>query len=343
MEIAQFIGRRLLSAVPTLFGLLVIAFVLANYLPGDPLARLLGDRGGDDPQLRAAYEREWGLDKPPLERFWTYLTNLSQGNLGTSTLSRRPVSTDLAEYLPATIELAVFAILVAGVLGLTFGVLAAFFHNRWPDATVRAVALLASGVPVFWLGLVGLQLFYVNLRLLPGPEGRLSSGFAPPTHITGAYTLDALLTGDWVGLGNALWHLILPSIVLGSFFLGLLARITRASTLEVLRAPYLVTARAKGLRRRTTMWFHILPNVLIPTVTVLGLAVGGLLAGAVLTETVFSWPGIGRYAVDAAKAVDFQAILGVTILIGFIYVITNAVVDVIYGLLDPRIRVGGRR
>lgn len=341
MEIAWFIGRRLLAAVPTLFGLVVIAFIFANYLPGDPLARLLGERNGDNPVLRAAYESEWGLDKPAPERFWIYLTNLAHGNLGTSSLSRRPVSTDLAEYLPATIELAVAAILVAGLLGIAFGITAAFFHNRWPDATVRTVALLASGVPVFWLGLVALQVFYVGLGVMPGPEGRLSAGVAPPPHITGAYTLDSLLTGNWATFSNALWHMVLPALVLGSFFLGLLARITRASTLEVLRAPYLVTARAKGLRRRTTMWFHLLPNVLIPTVTVLGLAVGGLLAGAVLTETVFSWPGIGRYAVDAAKAIDFQAILGVTLLIGFIYVITNAVVDVTYGLLDPRIRVGG--
>lgn len=340
MGITRFAVRRLALAIPTVLGLLIVTFLLANFLPGDSLSRLLGDRAASNPEIVARYRAEWGLDGSLPERFWAYLTNLVTGDFGESTLSRRPVAEDLADYLPATLELAVAAILVAGTLGLGLGILAATFHRRWPDLTVRMIALVASGVPVFWLGLLLLQLLYLDLGVVPGPEGRLSAGVDPPPTITGAYTLDALLTGRWSTFGDAIWHLVLPSLVLGSFFLGLLARITRASMLDVLRAPYLVTARSKGLTPRQILFGHSLPNALLPTITILGLAVGGLLAGAVLTETVFSWPGIGRYAVDAAKALDYQAILGVTFLIGVIYVLTNALIDIVYAGLDPRIRLG---
>jgi peptide/nickel transport system permease protein len=337
----RFSVRRLLLAIPTVFGLLVITFLLTNYLPGDPLARLLGDRAGSDPEIVATYRAQWGLDRPLHEQFLKYLGNLLSGNLGQSTVTRRGVAEDLLDFLPATIELTVCAILVAGVLGLAFGVLAALFHRRWPDVLVRGLALVASGVPVFWMALISLQVLYLRFRWLPGPEGRLGRGVDAPPHVTGAYTIDALLAGEWGVLGDALYHLILPAIVLGLFFLGLLARITRASMLEALQAPYVVTARAKGISGLTLIRVHVLPNALIPTVTVLGLAVGGLLSGAVLTETVFAWPGVGRYAVDAARSLDFQAVLGVTLVIGVIYVLTNAVVDILYAALDPRIRLGG--
>jgi peptide/nickel transport system permease protein len=341
MGLLRFAVRRLLLSLPTLFGLLVITFLLTNYLPGDPLARLLGDRAGSNPEIVAAYRAEWGLDRPLYEQFVTYLGNLLTGNLGQSTLSQRPVADDLTNYLPATIELTVCAITVAGVLGLVLGIVAALFHRRWPDVAVRGLALVASGVPVFWMALVSLQVFYLGLGWVPGPEGRLGRGVDEPPRVTGAYTVDALLSGQWSVFADALYHLILPSIVLGLFFLGLLARITRASMLEALAAPYVVTARSKGISGLALIRVHVLPNALIPTITVLGLAVGGLLSGAVMTETVFSWPGVGRYAVDAARALDFQAVLGVTLVIGLIYVVTNALVDIAYAALDPRIRLGG--
>lgn len=340
MGILLFSVRRLLLAIPTLLGLLIVTFILANFMPGDPLARLLGDVGGSNPEAVAAYREKWGLDKPLWLQFFVYVGNLLRGDLGQSTFSRRGVMQDLADYLPATMELGVAAILFAGIFGLILGCLAAIFHNRWPDFLVRAIALLASGVPVFWLGLIGLQIFYLQLGIVPGPEGRLSSGVNAPPRITGAFTVDALLSADPIAFWDALAHLVLPAAVLGAFFLGLVSRMMRASMLDVLKSPYLMTAKSKGLRTATIARAHILPNALIPTVTVVGLAVGGLLAGAVLTETVFSWPGIGRYAVDAAKALDYQAILGVTLLIGLIYVITNAVIDIIYAALDPRIRLG---
>jgi peptide/nickel transport system permease protein len=341
MGMLRFAVRRLLLSVPTLFGLLVITFLLTNYLPGDPLARLLGDRAGSNPEIVAAYKAQWGLDQPLYVQFTRYIGNLLSGNLGQSTLSRRGVAEDLLNFLPATIELTVCAIVVAGVLGLLLGIVAALFHRRWPDLVVRGVALIASGVPVFWMALISLQVLYLRFGWLPGPEGRLGRGMSAPSDITGAYTVDALLTGDWAVFADAVYHLILPAIVLGLFFLGLLARITRASMLEALQAPYVVTARSKGISGVGLIRVHVLPNALIPTVTVLGLAVGGLLSGAVMTETVFSWPGVGRYAVDAARALDFQAVLGVTLVIGVIYVLTNAVVDILYAALDPRIRLGG--
>lgn len=341
MTMSRFALRRFLLAVPTLLGLLVATFALANFLPGDSMSRLLGDKAASNPQIVANYRHLWGLDRPLPMQFVVYLKNLLTGDLGRSTVSQRPVADDLLEYLPATIELAAAAIIVAGIGGLLLGTLAAYFHRRWPDAVVRAVALVASGVPVFWLALLALQIFYLKLGVVPGPEGRLSRGVPTPPDITGAYTVDALLTGQWETLANAMQHLVMPALVLGSFFLGLIARITRASMLEVLGAQYVVAARSKGLSPFEVLRSYILPNALIPIITVLGLAVGGLLSGAVLTETVFAWPGIGRYAVDAAKALDYQAILGVSLAIGVIYVVTNAVVDVLYAKLDPRILLGG--
>lgn len=340
MGISRFVLRRLLLAVPTLLGLLLVTFLLANFLPGNPLIRLLGDRAMSNPAIVAQYRSEWGLDKSVPERFGVYIVHVAHGDLGESVTSRRPVSQDLSDYFPATMELAFVALFVSGVGGLTLGTLAAFFHRRWPDFTVRGMALVASGVPVFWLALLALQLFYLKLGWLPGPEGRLGRDVPVPPHVTGAYTIDALLAGQWSVFFSAAEHVVLPALVLGAFFLGLLARITRASTLEVLRAPYVVTAKSKGLSRWGILRAHILPNALMPTVTILGLAVGGLLAGAVLTETVFSWPGIGRYAVDAAKNLDYQSILGVSLLIGVVYVVTNVLVDIIYAMLDPRIRLG---
>jgi ABC-type dipeptide/oligopeptide/nickel transport system permease component len=340
MSMMQYVVRRILLSVPTLLGLTVVTFVLANYLPGDPLVRLLGERGAANPEIVAAYTKRWGLDKSGVERYFLYMRNLLHGDLGRSTTTQRAVSKDLASFFPATIELALAAVTVAAIGGILAGILAARYKNRWPDAGVRAVALVGSGVPVFWLGLLALEVFYLKLHWVPGPEGRLSSRTPVPPHTTGMYTFDALVHGQWATLWDAMRHLMLPAIVLGAYFLGLIARMVRASLLEIGASNYLVAARARGMSERRIMFVHALPNALIPVITVLGLAVGGLLAGAVLTETVFAWPGIGRYAVDTAKGLDYQAVLGVTILIGFVYVIANIVVDVLYAALDPRIRMG---
>ena len=340
MGLLQYIVRRFLLAIPTIIGLTIVTFLLANYMPGDPLVRLLGERGASNPETVAAYSQKWGLDRSVPERYAIYMGNLVTGDLGRSTSSQREVAKDLGDVVPATVEVAIAAIAFAAVGGVAAGLIAARFKNRWPDAGVRFLALLGSGVPVFWLGLVALELLYLRWGLVPGPEGRLSSSTPTPPKTTGMYTFDALVHGEWSTFVDAAKHLVLPSIVLGSFFLGLIARMVRASLLEVSQSGYLVAARAKGLSERKVLITHALPNALIPVITVLGLAVGGLLAGAVLTETVFAWPGIGRYAVESARSLDYQAILGVTILIGVVYVIANACVDVLYASLDPRIRIG---
>lgn len=340
--LGRFILRRLAVAVPALLGLTVVTFVLESYLPGNPIVRLLGMHEATNKAFVRAYMRRWGLDKPLPERYLTYLWNLLHGNLGTSTTTLRPVGFDLSQYFPATAELALAAMVFMGVVGVGGGIVAALTYRKWPDYVLRGYALISSGVPVFWLGILALELFYLRLHWLPGPDGRLSSNITPPPHVTGLYTVDALLAGQWGTLWNAVSHLILPAIVLGSYFLGLLLRITRASLLNVLNADYLKTARAKGLPVRRVILRHALPNAFVSSITVLGLAVGALLSGAVLTETVFNWPGIGSYMVQAAQNLDYSAVVGCTLLIGTIYVATGALVDICYALLDPRVRLADR-
>jgi len=340
LGLIQYVVRRFLIAIPTIIGLSIVTFLLANYMPGDPLVRLLGERGANNPETVANYTRQWGLDKSVPQRYVIYMGNVLQGDLGRSTSTQRPVADDLGDFFPATVELAAGAIVVAVLFGVTAGLIAAGCKNRWPDIGVRLMALVGSGVPVFWLGLVALEVLYLRLHWVPGPEGRLSSATATPPRTTGMYTVDALIHGQWSTFVDAAQHLVLPAFVLGAFFVGLIARMVRASLLEVSQSTYLMAARSKGLSERKVMIVHALPNALIPVLTVIGLAIGGLLAGAVLTETVFAWPGVGRYAVEAARGLDYQAILGVTILIGVVYVVANVVVDVMYATLDPRIRIG---
>jgi peptide/nickel transport system permease protein len=291
----------------------------------------------EDPTIVAAFRAQWGLDRPLPEQYLTYLTNLVQGNFGTSIRTHMPVSDDLARYLPASAELAIVATLVGTLVGIPFGVISAVRRNQWIDHVVRAVSLLGVSSPVFWLGLISLYVFYFRLGWLPGP-GRLDVGLSEPTHITGMYTVDSLLTGNWPALNSSLRHLVLPGLVLASVYLGLVTRITRSSMLEVLSADYVRTARGKGLRQRSVIYRHALNNALIPTITVLGLAFGDILAGTVLTETIFSWPGIGRYAYQSAVTLDFPAIMGVSLVIAAIFILVNLATDLMYVFLDPRLR-----
>jgi peptide/nickel transport system permease protein len=252
-----------------------------------------------------------------------------------------PVAEDLGRYLPASAELAVIATVVGIVLGIPFGVVSAVNRNRWIDHIVRGVSLLGVSSPVFWLGLIALYVFYFRLGWLPGP-GRLDVGMPEPSHLTGMYTLDSLLSGNWTAFVSSLRHLVLPGMVLASVYLGLVTRMTRSSMLEVLSADYVRTARGKGLRQRVVIFRHALGNALVPTITVLGLAFGDILAGTVLTETIFSWPGIGRYAYQSAVTLDFPAIMGVSLLIAAVFITVNLVTDVAYVVVDPRLRRAGR-
>jgi peptide/nickel transport system permease protein len=332
-----FIARRILLAIFVLVIVSIATFLLAHAVPGDPIEAVLGDRQADNPEVRAALERRWGLDKPLPLQYVYYVGNLLQGNWGESISNRTPVAQALRDRVPATIELAMFAMMFAVVVGVPLGIIAALNHDRWPDHLSRFITLIGTSIPVFWLGLLLLYVFFYQLKWLPGP-GRLDVGMKAPPPITGMVTVDAALQGEWGVLVAALRRLILPSIVLGAFSMGIVARMLRSSLLASLGDDYVRTARAKGLGERSVVTTHALRNALIPTVTVLGLTTAGLLAGAVLTETIFSWPGIGSFAVSAALKRDYPALLGVTLIVAVIYVLVNLFVDVIYGLLDPRIR-----
>jgi peptide/nickel transport system permease protein len=335
--VQRLIVQRLLMMVPLMIGMTLISFLISHSVPADPVGANLGQRSMEDPAIVAAFRAQWGLDKPLPQQYLTYLGNLVQGNLGTSIRTHMAVSDDLGRYLPASAELAIAATLVGTLLGIPFGVISAVRRNQWVDHVVRGISLLGVSSPVFWLGLIALYVFYFRLGWLPGP-GRLDVGMPEPPHITGMYTVDSLLTGDWPALSSSLRHLVLPGLVLASVYLGLVTRMTRSSMLEVLSADYVRTARGKGLRSGAVVYRHALSNALIPTITILGLAFGDILAGTVLTETIFSWPGIGRYAYQSAVTLDFPAIMGVSLVIAAVFIIVNLATDLAYVFLDPRLR-----
>ena len=334
----RYLGHRVAFAGVAFLGVIVVAFLVAHMVPADPLAVVLSDQATKDPSIRAAYMRRWGLDRPLPEQFLVYLENVAHGDLGESFTTRRPVLRDLAQFLPATIELACAALVVSLVFGVPLGVWAAVRHNRSADHAARLLSLVGAASPIFWTGLIALYVFYYLLRWAPGP-GQVDPRQALPPAVTGFLLVDSLIAGRADVFLSALAHLILPALVLGWFIMGLIARTTRSALLEVLKADFVRTARAKGLEDRRVVGFHALRNALIPVLTVTGLAFASLLSGAVLTETVFAWPGIGRYAVTAATRLDYPAILGVTMLTAVIYITVNLIVDLLYGVLDPRIRI----
>jgi peptide/nickel transport system permease protein len=337
MPFHLFLLRRLLLTIPLILGMTLLSFVVSHFVPADPLVANLSQRAMSDPAIVAAFKAEWGLDEPLPVQYFTYVRNLLTGNLGKSIRSRRPVIEDLRQFLPATVELATFATLLGLALGLTLGTLAAVRRNSIFDFAARFISLIGISAPIFWLALLGLLIFYVGLRVVPG-LGRLDSSITAPPTVTGLLTVDSVLAGNWLAFNNAVGHLLLPGAILSTYSLGLITRITRSSMLEALSQDYVRTARSKGLRTPAINYRHALRNALIPVLTVVGLSYGGLLSGAVLTETIFAWPGIGRYAYRASTTLDFPAIMGVAMLIAVIFAIVNLVVDVLYYLVDPRIR-----
>ena len=338
MGLWRYIARRLVLAVLVLFIVSIATFSLAHAVPGDPINALISEKQAERPEVRAALEQRWGLDRPLPVQYAYYVRNLLRGDLGESITTRRPVAQDLRRFVPATIELTLFAMTYAIMVGVPLGLIAALHPDRWPDYLARFLALLGNSVPVFTLGLLMLYIFYYRLQWLPGP-GQLDVGMKPPDRVTGMVTVDSIIARDWKALRSILRHLILPSVVLGSFAMGIVARMLRSSLLLALGDDYVRTARAKGLAERSVVAVHALRNAIIPTVTVLGLTFASLLAGAVLTETIFSWPGLGQYAVRAAIRLDYPGLLGVTLVVAVAYTLVNLVVDVLYGILDPRIRV----
>lgn len=338
MAIYKYIIRRLLFAIPLILGITVVAFLIANAVPADPINANLPQNALGDEELVQAFREKWGLDKSPVEQYFVYLGNLLRGDMGVSIKTRNPVLEDIRQFLPATIELSTYSIVVGLTLGISFGVISAVWRNSIIDYLVRFFALIGVSFPVFLLALIGLTVFHAELGWVAGP-GRLGFLVRDPPHVTGWFTVDSLLAGEFDTFWDAVSHLILPSFVLGMYVSGIIARITRSSLLEQLSADYIRTARSKGLRERVVIMKHALSNALIPVVTIIGLLFGSLLAGAVLTESIFAWPGLGRYAFRASTSQDFPAIMGVSMLIALIYVVVNFLVDLVVYFLDPRIRL----
>ena len=337
MRFVGFLLRRVVGIAAVMIGVSVITFAISHVVPADPAVAALGDHA-TDAQI-AAFRAEYHLDRPLPEQYATYVVGLLHGDLGRSIRTRRSVADDLADSFPATLELSLAALAISLLIGIPAGIWSAIYRGRLPDVIVRVAALAGGSLPVFWLGLIVIGLFYYQLGWLPG-GGRLDTFVPPPPTRTGLYVVDSLLALDVDALRSSLIHLVLPSLTLGYFSTAVVARMTRSSMLEVLGQDYMRTARAKGLAERLIVVRHGLRNALIPTVTVIGLTFGSLLSGAVLTETIFSWPGLGRYATASAISLDFPAVLGVTLLAAIVYPVANLAVDIAYYWLDPRIQRG---
>lgn len=333
----RYIVRRVALSAPTLLGITLITFLISHALPADLVLANLGDHAAQDPQLAAAFRQKWGLDRPIAVQYAVYIERLLRGDLGTSIATGQPIRTELTLSLPATVELATASMIAAIVIGGLLGVAAAVRSDTPVDLAVRAVMATGVAMPTFWYAILLLFVFYFVLGWAP-PPGQLDPGLSPGPPITGMYVVDSLLRGNWAVFRNALAHLVLPAVVLSTVGVGFIARITRATVLDVLRREYVRTARAKGLAEARVVWRHAVRNALIPIITVIGLLYAQLMSGTVLTESIFSWPGLGRYAFSSAGNLDFPAIMGVAFAVGLFYVALNLVVDVLYAYINPRIR-----
>ncbi len=331
----RFFLSRLALLIPTFIGVSIVAFSFIRLLPGDPILLLAGERGVTEQryqELQAAY----GFDKPILVQYFNYVLDLLSGDFGTSLVTKRPVLDEFFTLFPATLELSLCAIIVAVAIGIPAGVFAAVKRGSWLDQSVMGVALVGYSMPIFWWGLLLIILFSGILHWTP-VSGRISLIYFFPS-VTGFMLVDSLLSGQAGAFRSAASHLVLPTIVLATIPLAVIARQTRSAMLEVLGEDYVRTARAKGLAPRRVIGLHALRNALIPVVTTIGLQVGVLLAGAILTETIFSWPGIGKWMVDSVLKRDYDVVQGGLLLIAAIVMIVNLIVDVLYGLINPRIR-----
>jgi peptide/nickel transport system permease protein len=318
-----------------IFGIITITFIIARVIPADPIGAVLGPQA--PPELVQKLRHEWGLDKPLWKQYIDYIWGVMHGDFGKSIKTNRPVIDDLKQFFPATLELSTVSLILAILIGIPLGILSAIKKDKIIDHISRLIALTGVSTPVFWLGLILLFILYYKLGIAPAP-GRLSTGVTLPRTITGMILVDSLIEGKFSVFLDALKHIILPAFVLGYYSSAYIMRITRNSLLEVLNAEYIRTARAKGLKERIVLFRHAFRNALIPIVTVIGMTYGGLLEGAVLTETIFAWPGLGRYATQAFLSLDYNAVVGATFLIALTYSIVNLIVDILYGYLDPRMR-----
>jgi peptide/nickel transport system permease protein len=333
----RLIATRLLSALPNLAGVVVITFILTRALPGDPAAYFAG--GAATEEAIAQVRTQLGLDKPLLEQFFLYVAALARGDMGLSLTTGQPVVQELIARLPASLELVFLALLLACAIALPLGVLAATRPGSWIDQLCRLVTTAGVSLPTFFTGLLLAYVFYFLLGWAPSPMGRLDPMFSPPPTITGLYLIDAALAGDAAMWWASLKQLILPVLTMAIFVLAPIARMTRASMLSVLSADFIRTARASGLSRGTVLVTYALRNALLPVVTTLGMVFGFMLGSSVIVEKVFGWPGVGSYAIDALTASDYAPVQGFVLAMGVLFVLLNLLVDVLYGLIDPRVSV----
>lgn len=336
LRAARALLRLFVSLALTFLGLTAVTFFIGRVMPIDPVLAIVGDRAHQD--VYDAMFLQLGLDKPLSVQYLRYLGDILTGEFGVSIQTSRPVIVDLLRFFPATLELATIATLLGALFGVPMGVFAAVHQGRLIDHVVRVVGLIGYSMPVFWLGMVGLLIFYARLHWVPGP-GRLDiyfDGLVPP--VTGLLLVDSMLAGDWSVFSNAMSHIVLPAGILGTYALAYIARMTRSFMLDQIRQEYILTARVKGLSETSVIWRHAFGNVLVQLVTIIGLTYASLLEGSVLTETVFSWPGIGQYITNALFNSDMNAVIGGTIVVGTCFVGINMLSDLLYRLVDPRVR-----
>ncbi len=334
----RFFLRRLVALVLLLLGTTLVTFILTDLVPSNAAATALGNQASGDPAAVQAFDQEYGLNKPAPLRYLIYLWHLLHLNLGQSSTTDSSVSHDLATFIPATAELALYSIVFASIVGVSFGVVAALRRNKPTDHVLRVASLAGISMPVFWIGLVSLYVGFYRLNWFPG-GGRLAPGTNPPPSVTGMYTIDALLEGNLSLFSQAFHHLLLPALVLAAANVSLLTRFTRSAVLDVIGNDYVRAARAKGMPERIVILRYILRSALPSVVTVLGLVFANVLTGAVLVEEIFSWPGIGQFAYNAATNLDVPAITGVSLFVALVYTSVNFIVDILYAVIDPRIRL----
>jgi peptide/nickel transport system permease protein len=329
-----YIAKRLLLLVPVLIGVSILSFALIQLAPGDPARTIAGEHASS--QTIQALQEKYGLDKPITTQYWIWFRQVLRGDLGRSIVSNEYVMREILDRFPNTVELTFFAMFIAVVVGAVAGIVSASKQYSLLDYTTMGVALFGVSMPVFWLGIMLMMIFGVYLKWLP-LGGRIDT-LIPFQRVTGLYLLDSVITWNWPAFVSALRYLILPSVALGTIPMATIARVTRSSMLEVLRQDFIRTERAKGLSERMVIYKHGARNALLPVITVIGLNFGLLLAGAILTETIFSWPGIGRYVVKAVQMRDYPAVQGCVLFFAFMFVVVNLITDVLYAFIDPRIK-----
>lgn len=330
----KYILKRLLLLIPVLVGVSILVFLVMHVFTADPAANILGQHATQEQMARL--REQLGFNKPLYVQYWDFLKGAVTGNFGDSLITKTSVWSEVMARFPATVELALFAIVLASIFGILMGVISAVKQNTAVDYATMVTALAGVSMPIFWLGLLLILLFSVTLHWLP-VSGRIDIGMEP-AKVTGLYILDSIITGNMPALKSSITHIILPGVALASYSTAIIARMTRSTMLEIIKQDYIRTARSKGLFENTVILSHALKNAMIPIITVIGLQLGSLLGGAVLTETVFSWPGVGKYVVDAILKSDYPVVQGSVLILAAVFVMVNLIVDLIYAVLDPRIK-----